>query len=173
MIPDFKFALDDGLDDSFLPTRGSSHAAGWDVRAAEDIEIYDGVYALVPLGFRCLLPDGWWLEVRPRSSTFAKKRIHSLYGVVDTDYEGNCFFGCQYLKGKRDNGPLDDFAPSKEGEPGHFFVSIKKGDRIGQLVPHKVNDMTASIVTSDEFEALCKTRGMLRGAGGFGSSGDR
>jgi len=157
-IPEFKFALDDGLNDSFLPQRGSSHAAGWDVRAAEDTVIYKGSYALIPLGFKCLLPEGWWLEVRPRSSTFAKKHIHSLYGVIDIDYEGRCFFACQFV-----NDPLSNDSSG---------VTIDKGERIGQLIPHRVNDMKATIVSNDEFAALCKTRGMLRGAGGFGSTGD-
>lgn len=169
-VPGFKFLIDDGLDDSFLPTRSSREAAGWDVRAAKDVTIYEGEYVLVPLGIKCFAPEGWWLELRPRSSTFMKKNIDTLYGVIDNDYEGSIYLGCRYTFSKTYThlSISDYFRPDRVGA-----VSIKKGDRIGQLIPYRINQMSVSKVSPEEFEKLCKERGSERDPAGFGSSGDK
>src|SRR5271157_2299003 len=104
-IPVYKFAIREGLarnEISFLPTRGTPKSTGWDVRAALNIwekEIYirPGEYVKIPLGFRAFCPEGWWFELRPRSSSFGKKNLHALYGVIDEDYEGQLLFAAQYL----------------------------------------------------------------------------
>lgn len=155
IIPEFKFALVEGLGEEFLPVKAEPFATGWDVRAACDVSLMNFKYQLIPLGLRCFAPEGWWLELRPRSSTFGKKHLHSLYGVIDQSYEGIIYYACQHIEGGISS------TPSK----------IKKGDRIGQLVPYKVNDVSVTRVTNDEFDRLCKERGLSRGAGGFGSTG--
>lgn len=158
-IPTFRFALDEGLDSSFLPTRGTDRATGWDVRAAEAVAIQSGFYAKIPLGFRALCPPGWWLELRPRSSSFAKKNLHALYGVIDEDYEGKMIFACTYR-------PDPGFKP--DGDTG--YLSIAKGEAIGQLIPVRRQEMLVEQISNEEFERLCKERSASRGAGGFGST---
>src|SRR5579885_2228440 len=96
-FPTFKFALKEGLSDQYLPSKGSERATGWDVRSTESLIIQSREYVKIQLGFRIFSPSGWWLELRPRSSTFAKKNLHALYGVIDEDYEGQAIFACQYL----------------------------------------------------------------------------
>ena len=175
-IPTFRFALEDGLDSSFLPTRGTDRATGWDVRSAEAVVIQPGYYAKIQLGFRALCPPGWWLELRPRSSSFAKKSLHALYGVIDEDYEGKMIFACHYLpelkieseldepygSGYKINGVISEYV----GEP----LSIQKGEAIGQLIPVRRQEMLVEQVSNEEYESLCKERSASRGAGGFGST---
>ena len=90
--PLFKFALREDLtaDKRFLPTRATPRSSGWDVRCAQEnrepLVIRPGQYVRIPLGFRILPPTGWWLELKPRSSTFAKKFLNSLYGTIDNDF---------------------------------------------------------------------------------------
>ena len=102
-IPSFKFALRDGIenDKQFLPVKAESKATGWDVRAAMPdkvpLVIYPFEHVKIPLGFRTFCPEGWWFELKPRSSTFAKKNLHSLYGTIDETYEGQLIFACQYI----------------------------------------------------------------------------
>ena len=48
-IPNFRFALNEGLDSSFLPTRGTEKSTGWDVRAAGTVIIHAGEYAKIDL----------------------------------------------------------------------------------------------------------------------------
>jgi dUTP pyrophosphatase len=158
-IPNFRFALNEGLDSSFLPTRGSERATGWDVRSTQTIVINAGEYVKIDLGFRTLAPNGWWLELRPRSSSFAKKNLHTLYGVIDEDYEGKMVFACQFSPNPKDVIPGTNLS-----------LSILKGEALGQLIPVRRQEMTVEQVSNEEFDLLCKARGLARGAGGFGST---
>lgn len=167
-IPIFRFAIRENLKDvtrdglsAFLPTRGTERSTGWDVKAAltnglTDLVIRPGSHVKIPLGFRVFAPEGWWLELRPRSSSFAKKNLHALYGVIDEDYEGECIFACQYLPDLRSLG--NDLV-------------IKFGEAIGQIVPVKRQEMIVAEITNTDYDSACKARNAARGAGGFGSTG--
>lgn len=154
-LPTFIFAIKEGLSDIYLPVKGSELATGWDVRATEQLLIKAGEYAKIPLGFRVLCPPGWWLELRPRSSSFAKKNLHALYGVIDEDYEGQVVFACQYL-------------PEKSEVPG--YLAIQEGEAVGQIIPIRRQEMIVGKVSNEEYEKLCKQRNASRGSGGFGST---
>jgi len=153
-IPTFKFALNEGLSDLYLPTKGSDRATGWDVRSVDHLIIRPGEYVKIHLGFRIFSPPGWWLELRPRSSSFAKKNLHALYGVIDEDYEGALVFAAQFLP------TLDS-----------TVLEIQEGEAIGQIIPIRREEMIVEKVSNEEYEALCKNRNAARGAGGFGSTG--
>lgn len=159
IIPVFKFAMRRELagQPQYHPKRGTERASGWDVCAApsKPVTLRAGQYAKIPLGFKVFAPEGWWLELRPRSSTFAKKQLHCLYGVIDEDYEGECLFACQYIP--------DISALGND-------ITIGSGEAIGQLIPVKRQEMKVEMVTNEEYERLCKERNTSRGQGGFGST---
>src|SRR5574337_84529 len=151
-LPRFKFAIKEGFSEIYLPTKGSERASGWDVRSTDQLIIRAGEYAKIPLGFRMFCPPGWWAELRPRSSSFAKKNLHALYGVIDEDYEGQLVFACQYL-------------PEKSDVPG--YLVIQEAEAVGQIIPVRRQEMIVERVTNEEYEKLCKERNTSRGAGGF------
>lgn len=161
-IPVFKFAIREDLEnpDSFMPKRGTDRSTGWDVMAAmkdhQKLILRPGSYAKIPLGFRVLAPEGWWLELRPRSSSFGKKQLHCLYGVIDEDYEGECLFACQYLPDIRSMG---------------VDLTIEFGESIGQIIPVKRQEMQVEKISNEEYPLACKERNAKRGTGGFGSTG--
>jgi deoxyuridine 5'-triphosphate nucleotidohydrolase len=155
--PVFKFNLIHTVDFQLLPSRGTPKSTGWDVKVSvEKIVARPGQHIKIPLGFRVFAPQGWWLELRPRSSTFAKKQLNALYGVIDEDYEGECMFACQYLPDIKSLGT---------------DLTLNYGDAIGQMVPIKRQEMIVEDVSDEEFARLCKERNAARGAGGFGSTG--
>lgn len=170
-VPEFIFTLNEGLDESFLPARANDQDTGWDVKAAETVTFKPTQKILIPLGIRTLAPAGYWLELRPRSSSFGKKNLHALYGVVDEGYEGQIYFACQWIPSAHD-GRYDDMelCGALEAYLSRELV-IEKGERIGQLVPVKRQAMGVSCVSAEEFQKLCEERGQKRGAGGFGSTG--
>lgn len=176
--PEFIFTIDEGLDYSFLPQQATEQDTGWDVQAAKTITFRPTQKFLIPLGLRCFAPPGYWLELRPRSSSFGKKNLHALYGVVDEGYEGQIYFACQWIPPISDN-ELDTIINGFDGGVrvdalASYFkkeLVIEKGERIGQLVPVKRQVMNVSSVSAEEFKKLCEERGHKRGAGGFGSSG--
>lgn len=62
-----------------------------DLRAAKDIELRAGEFALIPLGIGMQLPKGYEAHVLPRSSTFKNFGIiqTNSMGVIDETYCGD------------------------------------------------------------------------------------
>ena len=61
-----------------------------DLATAESVRLNIGEFALISLGVSIKLPEGYWGQVVPRSSTFKKYGIlmANSFGVIDTDYCG-------------------------------------------------------------------------------------
>jgi dUTPase len=175
-VPVYKFALREDLKDhpEFLPTKGEPLATGWDVRSAEDMIIRPLQHVKIPLGFRGFCPEGWWYELKPRSSTFAKKKLHSLYGTIDETYEGELVFACQFIPAAHYIEDQDNyktwFSPESWEDYCSDEIYIKFGDAIGQIVPIKRQEIVVESITNEEYDMLCKKRSGIRGAGGFGST---
>lgn len=154
--PTFKFLIRSDLNQSYAPTKAHSNDTGWDVSFApidnKPKTLYSGQWFMIPLGLQVFAPEGWWLELRPRSSTVAKKHIHPLYGVIDEGFEKEIHFVGQFM--------------AQAGET----LTINPGDRIGQLVPIKRQEMIVELISKEEFEKLTSARVNQR-SGGFGSTG--
>ena len=75
-----------------LPQYSTPHSAGMDVRAAVDspVTIMPGERRLIPTGLRVQLPDGFELQMRPRSGLALKRGVTLLNspGTVDADFRG-------------------------------------------------------------------------------------
>ena len=130
-----------------LPAYATKGAAGMDVVAAEDVTIPPGRRHAVATGFRVAIPEGYEIQVRPRSGLAFKHGITvpNTPGTIDSDYRGE-------LKVLLINHGPSDF-------------EVKRGERIAQLVPAAV-----TLASFAEVEELDDTD---RGAGGFGSTGTK
>jgi len=75
-----------------LPLYASEEAAGADVRAhiSEDIVIEVGEVKVIPTGLKFEIPEGFEIQVRPRSGLAFKHGITVLNtpGTIDSDYRG-------------------------------------------------------------------------------------
>ncbi|MFN3451962.1 MAG: dUTP diphosphatase [Sphingorhabdus sp.] len=128
-----------------LPAYATSGAAGMDICAAESLSLRAGKRHAVATGFAFAIPDGYEVQVRPRSGLALKHGITCLNtpGTIDSDYRGE-------VKVILANLGEDDFM-------------INKGDRIAQIVVAPVTH--GNLI---EVEDLDET---VRGSGGFGSTG--
>ncbi len=130
-----------------LPKYETSGSAGMDIRAAldEPFMLKAGAVGLIPTGLRVEIPEGYEIQVRPRSGLALKHGIGLLNspGTIDSDYRGE-------IKIIMFNFSKEDFV-------------INSGERIAQLIVSKVYQ--AEVVDSDE---LSETK---RGEGGFGHTG--
>mmetsp|Transcript_98387 Transcript_98387/g.175184 ORF Transcript_98387/g.175184 Transcript_98387/m.175184 type:complete len:366 (-) Transcript_98387:139-1236(-) len=126
-----------------MPVRGTEHAAGFDLAAAEETVVPAGGKAIVKTGLSIAIPEGTYARIAPRSGLAAKKMINTGAGVVDYDYRGEV--GVVLF-----NHGAEDF-------------SVAAGDRIAQLILEKV-----CMVPCVEVSTLDET---ARGSGGFGSTG--
>lgn len=62
-----------------------------DLRAAEEVTLRAGEYAMIPLGVGMKLPEGYEAHVVPRSSTFKNFGViqTNSHGVIDESYCGD------------------------------------------------------------------------------------
>ena len=76
-------------EDAQLPTRGSAHAAGYDLYSLEDTEVLYRTATLVRTGLHVAIPVGYEGQVRARSSLGKRGLIppHGI-GTIDADYRG-------------------------------------------------------------------------------------
>lgn len=128
-----------------LPSYATPGAAGMDVVAAEDLDLAPGQRHAVATGFRVAIPDGYEIQVRPRSGLAIKHGISvpNTPGTIDSDYRGEL----KILLINHGDAPF----------------RVRRGERIAQLVPAVV-----TLAAFDEVEELESTH---RGQGGFGSTG--
>ena len=128
-----------------LPSYARQGAAGLDVVAAETLTLLPGGRHGVATGFAIAIPEGYEVQVRPRSGLALKHGITCLNtpGTIDSDYRGE----------------VKVILANLGSEP----FEIVRGERIAQLVPAPVQRARfTETVSLDETE---------RGAGGFGSTG--
>jgi len=137
----------EGNEDIPLPQYSSEGAVGMDIRAAieNEVRIHPGEITLIPTGLFMAVPNGYELQVRPRSGMALHHGITILNspGTIDPDYRGEIGIIIANL--------------------GKNPYKISRGDRIAQIVVKKVE--RGVLVKTDQ---LPETK---RGAGGFGHTG--
>ena len=132
-----------------LPNYETAFSAGMDLRAniSEAITLKPLERAIVKTGLFMELPLGFEAQVRPRSGLAAKKGITVLNspGTIDADYRGE--IGVILV-----NLSNEDFV-------------IENGERVAQMVIAKHEQ-----ISWEQVEVL---EDSTRGAGGFGSTGNK
>ena len=131
----------------FLPVYSSEHAAGADLKACipEQIVLEPGASVLVPTGLRMAIPEGFEVQIRPRSGLAAKFGISMVNapGTIDADYRGE----------------IRVILINHGREP----FTIRRGDRIAQMV--------IAPVLRVNWRVTATLDATVRGDGGFGSTG--
>lgn len=74
--------------DAIIPTKGTTHAAGWDLYALEDTHIshYEGGAVRVPTGIAVQVPPGTYGRIALRSGLSFRTGAVVTAGVIDEDY---------------------------------------------------------------------------------------
>ena len=128
-----------------LPLEMNEKGDWVDLRAAQDMKLWDGYSYLIPLGISVELPEGYEAHVAPRSSTFKNWGIiqTNSVGVIDNSYCGD-----------NDIWMMPVYATR--------FAEIKKNDRICQF---RIVEKQPHL----EFETVDHLGNKDRG--GFGSTG--
>ena len=130
-----------------LPRYMTAHASGMDICCAleSDLILQVGAIGIIPTGVAVSIPKGFEVQVRPRSGLAFRHGIGVVNspGTIDADYRGEIRVA------------LINW--------GDRPYTIRRGDRIGQLVVQKVCQARL-----EEVDALDQT---TRNDGGFGHTG--
>lgn len=129
---------------AIIPNKANEFAAGIDINILEEYTLQPGEKELLRTGIACEIPEGFELQVRPRSGLSSKGLIIlNSPGTVDSDYRGEVYVSMMNIS-----------------ENAYHF---EKGERIAQLVLSRLQP-----VNIIEVEELSSTE---RGEKGFGSTG--
>ncbi|MGH7560059.1 MAG: dUTP diphosphatase [Gemmatimonadales bacterium] len=132
----------DGLP---LPARATEGSAGFDIASAEDGVLTPGERRLFGTGFRVAVPDGYEVQLRPRSGLALRHGITlpNTPATIDSDYRGELKIALVNL--------------------GTESFEVTRGMRIAQLIVARVEPA--------RFRPVEELPPSLRGDGGFGSTG--
>ena len=144
-----KLCWADGADRSLpLPAYESAGAAGADLRAnlpEGPVTLAPGARALISTGLHMAIPQGFEVQIRPRSGLALKHGITLINspGTIDSDYRG--------------------IVGVIMGNMGQEAFTVEHGMRIAQMV-------VAPVVVA-QFDLVESLDDTARGTGGFGSTG--
>lgn len=129
-----------------MPERAHPSDAGIDIKASEGARIEPGDWAIIRTGLSFDTPDGYEVQIRPRSGLAGKKGITVLNspGTIDSGYRGE-------IKIILSN-------------TGKFPYNVHTGDRVAQMV-------IARVCPIDIEQVFDKFGDTDRGINGFGSTG--
>lgn len=132
-----------------IPTRGTAESAGYDLYAATDKDIQISPHSNVKIGtgIAMSIPNGFFGGIFARSGVATKRNMRpsNCVGIIDSDYTGEVIVSIH-----------NDSTETK---------TIQSGERIAQLVIVPYLN-----IIFDEVNELDETE---RGAGGFGSTGEK
>lgn len=134
-------------ENAIVPTKGSQHAAGYDLYSTETVSIRPHETALIGTGWAMEFPIGYFGAIYARSGLATKEGLRpaNCVGVIDSDYRGEVKVALH-----NDTNTLK---------------TVTAGDRIAQLI------IMDYFFVSD-FEEVNVLSDTSRGEGGFGSTGE-
>lgn len=139
--PDIEVMINDTR--AHVPTRGSEHAAGFDLYCMEHVTVWPGSRGLIDTGICVAIPPGWYGRVAPRSGLAVRNALAVHAGVIDADFRGTI-----------------KVALFNHGDQA---IEFGPGERIAQLVIERCS--TGSMVIVDYLPDT------VRGKGALGSTG--
>jgi dUTP pyrophosphatase len=127
------------------PARATAGSAGFDLASAETGTLAPGERRLFPTGFAVAIPEGFEIQIRPRSGLALKHGVTlpNTPATIDSDYRGELMVALVNL--------------------GREPFEITRGMRIAQLVVGRIEPA--------EFRTVDTLPTTGRGSGGFGSTG--
>lgn len=169
-------------ENAILPFYAKPGDAGMDITAACEVILAPGETTLVPTGIKVAIPEGFEIQVRPRSglSLNTPLRIPNSPGTIDAGYRDeiciilsntsrDCKAGSDGSCGEADHASEVPLIPTygistKGNKPGIY--RILAGDRIAQIVLQKVPRI--AWIEKESVNNIGFNR-----QGGFGSTGEK
>ncbi|MBR5973877.1 MAG: dUTP diphosphatase [Clostridiales bacterium] len=151
-------------EDAILPAYAHDGDAGMDLYSVSDVVIAPGETVLVHTGLKFAIPQGFEVQIRPRSgiSLNTPLRIPNAPGTIDSGYRGEICIIMENTSSDKYAQEPELLLSDKGNKKGPYH--IRKGDRVAQMVVARYEQATFRITES--VDAIGVDR-----AGGFGSTG--
>lgn len=135
------------MDGAILPKYGTEQSAGFDIHCIEDVFVFEGETKLIRTGLKMEIPNGYELQLRPRSGLSYKTDliIKNSPATIDSDYRGEIKIIVK--------------------NSGEKTLTFESGERICQGVFNKIPQASWVISSEDDLDIT------IRGNGGFGHTG--
>ena len=151
---------------AIMPSYAHSNDAGMDVFASEDTYVLPGQSVLVPTGLKMAIPDGYEMQIRPRSglSLNTMLRIPNSPGTIDAGYRDELKVIVYNSSSPFEAINKDNICTTESKGNQQGIYLIRRGDRIAQMVFASV--IHAQMIAVDSLDGIGNNRN-----GGFGSTG--
>lgn len=151
---------------AIMPSYAHANDAGMDIFASEDIYVMPGQSVLVPTGLKMAIPDGYEMQIRPRSglSLNTMLRIPNSPGTIDSGYRDEIKIIIYNASTPSDAICKDNICTTESKGNLQGIYLIRRGDRIAQMVFASV--IHAQLIAVDSLDGIGNNRN-----GGFGSTG--
>lgn len=148
-------------ENAVIPQYAHETDAGFDLCAAEDVIVEPGETVVIPTWIAIDIPQGYEIQVRPRSGITRKTKLRVQLGTIDAGYHGD--IGIIVDNTARNGMDVDYYCTYRcDFEWGAYI--IRKGDKIAQAVLAPIAQ--AEFIEVPEFAGESE-----RGTNGWGSSG--
>ncbi|WP_244513536.1 dUTP diphosphatase [Oceanobacillus limi] len=160
--------------DAVIPTKAHDGDAGFDLFAVEDVIIEPNGTALVKTGIAVELPEGYEMQIRPRSGITLKTKLRVQFGTVDSTYRGEIGVIVDNITDKpsanlrslanikRIRTVENEFIDCDEAVRQGAYI-IRKGEKIAQAIIQRL--------PSVQFTEVSELGESDRGDKGYGSTG--
>lgn len=144
-LPRREYSSDAGADVFFCPDPAVKNHCR--MGEGNDFWVSPRTSCLLSTGLKMEIPEGYMMEVKNKSGIASKRQLVVGACVIDAGYDGEIFINLHNI--------------------GSTTQIIKPGDKLAQLVLVPIQACGFSVVDGD------LNNGSARGAGGFGSTGER
>ncbi|MBP1907794.1 dUTP pyrophosphatase [Paenibacillus turicensis] len=159
-------------DNAVIPVYAKQGDSGFDLVSTKYMLIEPGETKIVPTGLSFEIPEGYEMQVRPRSGVTLRTKLRVQLGTIDSGYRGEIGIIIDNISTKIESCAAIDikgqtvFERQKNGDPYELSQGtymINAGDRIAQgvIVPVVKSEMVETDSLSDS----------ERNTGGFGHTG--
>jgi dUTP pyrophosphatase len=128
--------------DAVIPKYAKPGDAGFDLVATEDVIVEPGETVKVPTGLAFEIPEGFELQIRPRSGITTKTKLRVQLGTIDSPYRGEV------------KVIVDNIA-----QPGYVVVGVTDGQHVGYDVQMSRVEKIKTIDNSEYLDEIYHPKG--------------
>lgn len=156
------------VEDAHLPTYAHEGDSGMDIYTVEDVHLNPGETKLVSTGLSFEVPEGYELQIRPRSGLSLKTslRVANSPATIDASYRGEV-----KVIVHNTTSPIQDIQYNYDDQQNIVIESIITGESIEFSAGSKIAQLILCKVEKATFVECDGLPSTDRGEGGFGSTG--